>query len=632
MKSWSRFAFILLLVMFCQQVLAYTDHRSFRADSLEQVLLHNPPADKAALVRLYEGLATGYLEVNGKKSYAYAEQGLAVAAQIEAYYSMAGFYRQQGMIHWGANEFSQAADKFELTLQMIEKMRQSGKYDEETIDDMSAQTYGAMGNLYNTMGNGAKSLQYYHQALRLFVHYGWKQSQSICYGNMAELFRCMGNLDKAEEYLGKSLAVVNELNDSLMMYYCYRKLSGCALARGDVETARQHIGRVSQYLFAHPDAEGTSRADCLEAMTDIALHEGDYGRAEHLLTQNQALCDTLDYITSGVLLQWSFIHAHKGDWPQAEAKALEALQWAEEEPYMEAAACKQLSSVYSHLGKPDLANLYLAKSDSIQSAWSNYAYQASISEQEVLYQTEEKNTLIDALSDQNRLLLWVTIASILLLVLLFVLFILLRKSIRRKHALEASRIAMEAEIKERSILAQDLHDGLGGMLSVLKLKLQDNDQDAAKKLLDESMVEMRRIAHHIMPESLQKNGLVTSLHDFAISVPGAQFHYFGPDQRLSMEAETTLYRCAYELVNNAHKHSGAEHIDIQLMVDAEQAILTVSDDGRGFDEAEAWQKGGTGLKNIQNRINKYEGKLEIVKTLQAGSEINVILPLSRLQK
>lgn len=141
---------------------------------------------------------------------------------------------------------------------------------------------------------------------------------------------------------------------------------------------------------------------------------------------------------------------------------------------------------------------------------------------------------------------------------------------------------------------------------------------------------MRRVAHHIMPEELQQNGLITSLKNFAISVPGAHFHYFSadaeeePNKRFPSDIELVLYRCAYELVNNAIKHSSAGRIDIQLMNEEKQLVLTVSDNGKGFDQEKV--SDGMGLKSIRSRVSQFNGEMNIISQPGAGTEINIAFP------
>jgi signal transduction histidine kinase len=169
------------------------------------------------------------------------------------------------------------------------------------------------------------------------------------------------------------------------------------------------------------------------------------------------------------------------------------------------------------------------------------------------------------------------------------------------------------------------------MLSLLRLKMEEYKQkigqsdqpDEVLPLLDATHTELRRVSHHLMPEELLRNGLVSALHDFAISVPMTRFQAVG-DIRLDKDRELVLYRCAYEMVNNAVKHADASRIDIQLIEDEKSIVLTVSDDGKGMTEGNS---SGMGLQNIRERIEPFSGEMRVITSENDGTEINIILPL-----
>lgn len=234
------------------------------------------------------------------------------------------------------------------------------------------------------------------------------------------------------------------------------------------------------------------------------------------------------------------------------------------------------------------------KAHDLMNRYATDHYQSDLSQMEVLYETEKKEARIAALDKERGLYLWLLAAAIGLIVLLAVLFIYRHLAHRRQKALLAAKVALETEAKERHILARELHDSLGGMLSLLRLKIGGNaSKDETLRLLDTTHTELRRVSHHLMPEDLLQGGLVSALRDFARSVPGAAFQTYG-DIRLSKEWELTLYRCAYELVNNAMKYAEATHIDIQLMQTVHEVTLTVSDNGKGMGDGN-----GMGLQNIR---------------------------------
>ena len=250
-------------------------------------------------------------------------------------------------------------------------------------------------------------------------------------------------------------------------------------------------------------------------------------------------------------------------------------------------------------------------------------YQSGLSQMEVLYETEKKEARIATLNRERSLYRWLLGVAIVATGALEVSVLLIIVMNRRKKKLIAAKAALEAETRERRILARDLHDGVGSMLSVLRLKIEGNaDKAESLQQLDSTAGELRRTAHHLLPEELLRSGLRSALSDFAASVPGAEFSSSADGHPIARDLELVLYRCAYELVNNALKHAHASHIDIQLLQGPHEVTLTVSDDGQGMAGGK-----GMGLQNIGQRIEPYHGTLHIASGGGNGTEVNVSLPL-----
>jgi two-component system NarL family sensor kinase len=190
-------------------------------------------------------------------------------------------------------------------------------------------------------------------------------------------------------------------------------------------------------------------------------------------------------------------------------------------------------------------------------------------------------------------------------------------------------------------LAGDLHDGLGGLLTGVKLKLSSMKENAiitsenlahfnhALDLLDTSITEMRRVAHNLMPETLMHYGLQTALADFIRQVepeglPIIRFNTFGNDLRYEKELEITLYRISQELVTNSIKHAHAKQIDIQLFTEGNRICVQIVDNGIGFDpERPDPSKTGKGLKNIRDRVTAFNGRFEILSQHGKGTESTI---------
>lgn len=253
----------------------------------------------------------------------------------------------------------------------------------------------------------------------------------------------------------------------------------------------------------------------------------------------------------------------------------------------------------------------------------------------------EKENLIASLTtarDRHRIAIW-SIGGFVFLFIVSALFIVngFRQKrriaeqrlieIEQQRCIDASHSLIEGEIGERARLARELHDGLGNMLSVAKYNLceacrnSSADFHVAEKMLDDSIRELRRIAHSLMPQSLMKYGLKVALEDYCNAIPAAQFHFYGEEKRLDQQLEIVVYRVAQELAGNAMKHSGASQINVQLFLETGRVCLHVQDDGCGFDPAT--HSDGMGLTNIRNRAATRNGRLNIGSSPGQGTEISV---------
>jgi signal transduction histidine kinase len=280
----------------------------------------------------------------------------------------------------------------------------------------------------------------------------------------------------------------------------------------------------------------------------------------------------------------------------------------------------------------------------------------------VKYETEKKETQIATLETEKRLLAsekrmvtWLGIAggTVLLLALSAALF-LWRWTVQKRRLAEkqkqlaehqiirleqekqlvATQSLLDGETQERARLARDLHDGLGSKLTGVKLHLQELRRGAqwdeaaeeqyhrAMDMLDDSVFDMRRVSHNLMPAALTQFGLKQAVEDFCRSVsPIIVFNHFGDETRLDTKLELLIYRCISELVNNALKYSGASEIMVQIIRDADSIEFTVQDNGCGFDPDAATK--GTGLKNIRTRVASFGGNIQIRSKAGEGTEINI---------
>lgn len=188
--------------------------------------------------------------------------------------------------------------------------------------------------------------------------------------------------------------------------------------------------------------------------------------------------------------------------------------------------------------------------------------------------------------------------------------------VKQQQQEEIIRNTIRAQEKERKRIAQDLHDEVGAMLSVVKLNVgrieKKSEEEKAKALatetktyLDDVITQVRRISRALLPPSLEKLGLFHALEELANWVNKADSLKIvcwksGEQYRFDSRKELAIFRVVQELINNAIKHSGASVVNVKARFSDGGMAVSVSDNGKGFDIEEKMNT-GLGLKNLESR-------------------------------
>jgi signal transduction histidine kinase len=220
------------------------------------------------------------------------------------------------------------------------------------------------------------------------------------------------------------------------------------------------------------------------------------------------------------------------------------------------------------------------------------------------------------------------------------------KQLENEKQILASRAVLQGQDEERSRLAKDLHDGLGGILSSVKYSfqtmkttfiLQEEHALAFEKsmnLLDSSLAELRRVSHNMMPESLVKLGLEEALKDYIQTISensGVVFTYqsFGLDTILLENIyKTTIFRVIQELTTNIIRHAKASEALVQVMAKNNQINITIEDSGVGFEPQKVNKLKSMGIQNLYNRIEYLKGRIDLQTKPNDGCSYYIEIPLS----
>jgi signal transduction histidine kinase len=203
---------------------------------------------------------------------------------------------------------------------------------------------------------------------------------------------------------------------------------------------------------------------------------------------------------------------------------------------------------------------------------------------------------------------------------------------------------LEGQEQERKRLASEIHDGIGPILSTVKMSLASIEGDVENinhelgekfrksyEMIDEAASDLRSISHNLMPKVISDFGLSEALETLCEKVNATKnlkvdFINSGLTQRLDETTELGLYRISQELINNTLKYAQAKKITIQLMLRDDTIQLMYEDDGKGF-YPDAISK-GIGLMNIENRTRALAGHLHIDSQPGRGMTAAIEVPIN----
>lgn len=547
----------------------------------------------------------------------YNEKALVIARQIKDSLNTGIALLNIGVAHGYLENYETAIQYCQDGLKMVEG--KTYKTIEVQINDRLQVLYWQMAQYDKATLFGEKAVE---QARELNSPSGLAQSLS----NLSLSYIARGMQSKATPLLTEALKIAKDLNNYNLESAILLNLSDNLMSSGDYENMKLYVERS---LLLHRELGSVNgESISLRALAMYYLHKKNFSKARELATEAAAI-------------------AGKNNYTLDHAEAIHVL-----------------SNIAFATGDMRTGHaFYRQYGDSIKSLVKKVLSDKSAN-LEKKYETEKKETQIKKLEAEKKVqeltirqkntLNYILIGSA---AALLIISLLLYGNYRNKQKLQHQRItelekekqltATEAVLKgeeqERTRLAKDLHDGLGGMLSGIKYSLNtmkgnlimtpDNAQafERSMDMLDSSIKEMRRVAHNMMPEALVKFGLDTALKDFSndINKSGAlQVSY----QSIGMEnadieqiTAITVYRIVQELLHNIMKHAAAGTAIVQVAKSNGQITITVEDDGKGFDTGILKQAMGIGWTNIQSRVEYLKGNLDIQSEPGKGTSVHIEL-------
>ena len=540
----------------------------------------------------------------------FAEKGLELAKKVKDKLRMVEFNNLHGNYYLIAGDYDLAIKYFNTTLDLALEIKNP---------EWEVKGYGNIGVAYSNKGDIKSAIEYYKKAISCLERDGKEEDAALWLANTGAQYRLLGELDLAAQYLKKAESIAEKTNDQRALYRVYPALGNLFGAQKELDKAMEY--GLKALKLAQEMQSKTGMANACQTLVVTSLDLQQYDEAEKYANECLRLAQEANNKRQ-TIIAWnalSNVYIEQCRYKETIDAANKVWEIDSTNLNLGMNAMYNITLSYIHLGNNDMADDYFKKFANMMSEINNKNIRENLMEMEVKYETEKKETRIASLEKERKLYVWLGFSGIFLAVLSGIVLKLTIRNARKRRQLVANESLQEGEIGERTRIAKDLHDRLGGSLSAVKIGLKNEESlQVINDKIDTCIKELRDIMNNIMPVSLQRHGMKGALEDFCVEFANLHFHFFGEVRRINLNQEYAIYCCARELVNNALKHAGATNINLQLIQSKTHLSLTVQDDGCGFDEKTILK--GYGLENIRNRVTACRGKLDISSSPGKGTE------------
>ena len=629
--------------------------------------IKNAPDDSTRMMLLY-GLGYGvYAGSKPDSAIYYYKKAFEIAGRLKNKTGIMKYYACYGDI------LSARSQNYEA----INLARQAVTIAEGTNNDhFKGAAYNNIAGCYSDAVNIEKAYEYYLKAVAAYERLNDKRHLAAVYANILGIFFSVGHSpDKALEYGLKAISVSRSINDYNVLVEALSNTSNVYLSLGKINKAIALLNEAMQISRKHND--NVYLINEMVSYNNILVIQHKYSSLARyddqimLLsrqTGNQRGIANAEYFTG-------LIHFDAKKYNLAKEHLLIAFNLAKKlnEPSMEEQCDHLLADLELLSGNTDKYHSYDYSEDSIHTKLhldqilintQELETKYNVAKKEAAILTLNKEKQIQALTLQERTI-YITVLTVVLVVLLLIGWLIRTDMMRKEKLLMAEREVREQQIQilqkekelltthalmegqeaERSRLAKDLHDGLGGILTGTKYALSSMKQnmiisaenaaafEKTMNMLDQSITELRRVAHNMMPESLLKLSLNDALDDYCLQVTNSgalkvTYQSFDIDNLTADEPVTiAVYRIVQELINNVVKHAKAGNAIVQLTHKGEILGITVEDDGAGFQLQDLGFAEGMGYKNLKSRVDFLKGKIDVKSEPGKGTSVFIQLPV-----
>ncbi|MEW4923508.1 sensor histidine kinase [Algibacter sp. 2305UL17-15] len=521
----------------------------------------------------------------------------------------------------------------------------------------------SLGAIQLRQGDYNSTIKTLTESASYFEKYSDNLNAAKCYLNIASAFAELEIYTKAIEYSIKANTIFEGLNATQLQLIALPNLATQYYKNGDTVNALIYNTKAENLALKANDKRSLSII--YNNLGDLFL-EKDTEKAKKYLEKTLQLKNKLNLKSGVEVAQNNLGYAYLKN--KEYATAISYFKKAEKriKGKQLVSIYNNLSEAYSKTGQLQNALEYAKKSSKLNDSILNVENQKGFLEIQTKYETEKKENEILKLQAENlevnykrkKNLYLFTWALLALSLAIFSIYFLQKNAKRKRiimqqdlkikeqafnQSLKAKELEgidniLEAQEKERSKMAAELHDNLGSKVATLKLLLESSDNrddflnnySKLKDLIGDTYNEIRNISKNKNFGAQISSGLIHSTKAIAAQISDTkklniEVINIDVEKRIENNIEIQIFRIIQELITNITKHSKASEATIQFSEDENVLNIIVEDNGCGFDMNSS--KSGIGLSNIEKRIEKINGEFVIDTSKGNGTTVILNIPL-----
>lgn len=625
-----------------------------QVDSLRNLLTKTDLPDSVR-VSVLDELCYSYTVINQDTAIRFGTEAVALARKINYKKGLGLALSDLGVAYFYKASLPDAIDVWKEAQQVRGELN-----DQTGVASVNVK----LGAAYFRQGDFKQSIESQARALTAFEKLNHIEGQANAMNNIAAVFEHQHEYQQALEYYRKSLALARSSQNSESIGISFLNIGSVFFRLQKPDSAHWFWQNSLSYL-----TEAKSPQYCALAYNNLAEYFTNQNQFAKAATYNEKsislrlrLNDKQGYISS--LNNQGNLLMQQKNYSAAEKYLLTALDSLKKYPLKpdEQKVLFNLSKLYEATGKYNLALNRFKEYSIVKDTLLNESTRNTTNDLLIKYETEKKEAQlakqdVELVQQQSRLrqTYLLVVALTIVVGLLIAVALLARGRYKRRTLLieKEKQIAvreafidatLQSQEAERKRVAQDLHDGMGQLITELRFLIGNikptstqedrvNIVETGERVLNDMHKEVRAVAFNLMPQTLIQSGLVPALREMALRIQERQslkieITSFDMDNRLTDVQEISLYRMVQEWTNNIIKYSGATKVIINLVRSENELSLTVEDDGAGFDSSKLEHSKGHGWKNILSRAGLIKATIE-VDTISGrrGTTLMVTVPV-----